>query len=102
MSSNEATTTAHLFKKTEDSTLSETDTNILAHCMKSVGSLVILHLGKDSCRGTVFRVGDRYVMTAYHVIEPIAGMLRKIPVWPIFHKLKLSCTAFSSKHLYQL
>ena len=43
----------------------------LNEAMNSVGALIRV----NQAVGTVFRVGDKYVMTAWHVVKPIIGKL---------------------------
>lgn len=59
----------HLFTKIQDDTMHEDLVNKLPIEMKSVGLLV--YRGE---RGTVFRVGSKYLMTACHVVKPIIGI----------------------------
>ena len=56
-------------KKTVDNTLSDTVMKQYTDIMNSVGALV----GWDQLIGTVFRVGSKYVMTAWHCIQGIIG-----------------------------
>ena len=55
------------FKKTRDDTLTQNVVDILNNCMKSVGCL-----NTPFQKGTAFRVGDRYVITAFHVIKEVS------------------------------
>ncbi|XP_060555061.1 uncharacterized protein LOC132715965 [Ruditapes philippinarum] len=60
---------ANKFKKSHDSTLSEQMVNNMSVKMKSVGAII----SNDSVRGTVFRVGSKYVMTALHVVKSVTN-----------------------------
>ena len=57
------------FKKSCDNTLSEQLVDNMSVKMKSVGAIV----SGSSIRGTVFRVGNKYVMTALHVVNGITS-----------------------------
>ncbi|XP_060580115.1 uncharacterized protein LOC132736922 [Ruditapes philippinarum] len=57
------------FKKAHDNTLSEQMVGDMAVKMKSVGAII----SSSSVRGTVFRVGSKYVMTALHVVKSITN-----------------------------
>lgn len=43
--------------------------NAIVEASKSVGII----FGPDEFSGTVFRVGDEYVMTAWHVVQHLIG-----------------------------
>ena len=65
-----AGTSSGNLKKTVDDTFSETIFNKYNEAMKSVGVLA-----SENIYGTVFRVGSKYVMTAWHVVYGIIGEL---------------------------
>ena len=56
-------------KKSKDDTMSHPVVKQYNDIMESVGALV----GYDQLIGTVFRVGTKYVMTAWHCIQAIIG-----------------------------
>ncbi|XP_053407824.1 uncharacterized protein LOC128559610 [Mercenaria mercenaria] len=60
------------FKKETDNTISEKKTDNMSVKMKSVGAIVC-----DGVRGTVFRVGSKYVMTALHVVLSITNPAKR-------------------------
>ena len=58
-----------LFKKSVDNSMSQQMVEKYGETMKSVGALV--HFGESV--GTVLRVGSKYVITAWHLMEKIVG-----------------------------
>ena len=62
-------------KKTVDNTLTSTSMRQYTDILNSVGALVgsRARIGSDRLIGTVFRVGSKYVITAWHCIQAIIG-----------------------------
>ena len=61
---------SHL-KKPFDNTMTDHTVKKVNEAMNSVGALIRV----NEAVGTVFRVGDKYVMTAWHVVKSILGKI---------------------------